>query len=68
MGKILNINDYGIGYDQGRSDGYAEGYEAGLAENEKRIAALVAEMRTMEARVQVAHRQIDEFRQSQSNG
>lgn len=60
----LNINDYGIGYDQGRSDGYAEGYEAGLAENEKRIAALIAEIRTMEARVAVAVRQVNERGQS----
>lgn len=60
MGKILNVNDYGIGYDQGRSDGYAEGYDAAVAEYEQRIAALIAEIRTMEARVNVATRKVDE--------
>lgn len=56
----LNINDYGIGYDQGRSDGYAEGYDAAVAEYETRIATLIAEIRTMEARVAVASRKVDE--------
>lgn len=60
MGKILNVNDYGIGYDQGHSDGYADGYDAAVAEYEKRIAALIAEIRTMEARVAVATRKVDE--------
>lgn len=56
----LNINDYGIGYDQGHQDGYAEGYDAAVAEYEQRIAALITEIRTMEARVAVATRKVDE--------
>lgn len=60
MGKILNINDYGVGYDQGRADGFQEGYDTAVAEYEKRIAALIAEIRTMEARVTVATRKVDE--------
>lgn len=59
MGK-LNINDYGYGYDQGRADGFQEGYDAAVAEYERRIAALVAEIRAMEARVTVATRKVDE--------
>lgn len=60
----LNIDDYSYGYDQGRTDGYAEGYDAAVAEYETRIAALVAEIRTMEARVTVATRKVDERGQS----
>jgi len=64
MAKILNINDYGVGYDQGYQDGKAEGYQDGydtaVAEYEQRIAALIAEIRTMEARVAVATRKVDE--------
>lgn len=56
----LNINDYGYGYDQGRADGYQEGYDAAMQECEGRIAKLVAEIRVMEARVAVAVRKVDE--------
>jgi flagellar biosynthesis/type III secretory pathway protein FliH len=60
MSKILNTNDYGYGYDQGHNDGFAEGYDAAVAEYEKRIATLIAEIRAMEARVNVATRKVDE--------
>lgn len=60
MAKILNINDYGVGYDQGRSDGFQEGYDTAVAEYERRIATLIAEIRAMEARVAVATRKVDE--------
>jgi len=56
----LNVNDYSYGYDQGHADGYAEGYDTAMQECEGRIAKLVAEMRTMEARVAVAIRKVDE--------
>lgn len=56
----LNINDYSYGYDQGRADGYQEGYDTAMSECETRIAKLVAEIRAMEARVAVAVRKVDE--------
>jgi len=54
----LNINDYGYGYDQGRQDGWQEGYDAAVQEYEGRIAKLVAEIRAMEARVAVMSKKI----------
>lgn len=60
MGKILNVNDYSAGYSQGKSDGYVEGYDAGVAEYEHRIAVLIAEIRTLDARVAVALRRMDQ--------
>lgn len=56
----LNINDYGIGYDRGHQDGYAEGYDAAVAEYEQRIATLIADLRIMEARVAIVTRKVDE--------
>lgn len=58
MAKILNVSDYGIGYDQGRSDGYQEGYDQAVGEYEKRVATLNAELQTMAARVAVLERKI----------
>lgn len=64
MGKIVNTHDYGFGYDQGfqdgRTEGYQNGYDAAVKDYEPQIAKLVAEIRAMEARVAVATRKVDE--------
>lgn len=57
MAKILNVNDYGIGYDQGFSDGHADGYAEGYDAAEKtfqpRVAKLYAELQELNARIAV---------------
>lgn len=62
MSKILNINDYGIGYDQGYADGHADGYAEGYDTAEKdfapRLAKLMAELEELNARVAVMEKRI----------
>lgn len=57
MAKILNVNDYGIGFDQGyqdgKTDGYQEGYEVASREFEPRVAKLYAELQELNARIAV---------------
>lgn len=57
MAKILNVNDYGIGYDQGFADGHADGYAEGydIAEKEfaPRVARLNGELQELNARIAV---------------
>lgn len=57
MSKILNVNDYGIGYDQGfadgHADGYSEGYDTAQREFEPRVARLNAELHELNARIAV---------------
>lgn len=62
MAKILNVNDYGIGYDQGYQDGkvegYQEGYEMASKKFEPRIAKLYAELQELNARIAVLEKNI----------
>lgn len=60
MGNLIDSDTYGLGYNDGQIDGYSKGWRDCEKQYEGHIAKLVAEIREMEARVNVATRKVDE--------
>lgn len=60
---IIDDRDYGLGYDAGYQDGRRQGYDEGFQdcarEYDARVSKLTAEIRTMEARMAVLTRRVD---------
>lgn len=55
--KIYEVG-YDAGYIDGRSDGYELGYKDAVLDYEKRMATLMVDLKTMEARVAVLEKRI----------
>lgn len=62
MGKIVNVGDYRLGYDQGyldgKNDGYVEGHEAAMKKYTALSLRLTAELCELEARIAVLDKKI----------
>jgi len=60
---MIDDDSYGIGYaagyDDGRHAGYSDGWEDASRDYEERIGRLMAEVRLMEARVNVLSKKMD---------